>query len=714
MKREWRIAGVGGIVVLMAALVSVGAHAEQILLKNGQIIEGEIVEYTDEYIRVERDGAPLKVWYTSMGPQTLERVRARVRELEAEKMRESPSEAAVRALLDKAQACLREERYLEALPLLTQAAALKPDSGRIWFLRGNANGQLKRYRDAVADYERALAIRSDRVEVWLNLGLVYEGLKEYARAAEMYSEAIKLSPNDLSPVLSRADAYRMNNDADAAIFDYTTVIKADPKNGYAYARRAQAYYLKGDYHMAWRGIYQAQENGFDVPASLIEKLQREMPDPFREKTSVERYQDSLDWVVTVVKQNKVLFLVAGGFFVFGLILLSVIFVRFGKKDDVEDLESRLLPAEGPRLDAAVLAEAAPVPGPEELAWDYVRPPLVKRIGAFLFDVAVSLGVAWGIDLLAGTQMLLIWFGILFFVRDLWRGHSLGKYLAGTVVVNEFGRRGRFWENLIRNFFIALVMWIAFLIVNDQWVLRYVHENIGIVFLLTGLGVEAVVFLLRQDRCRLGDLLANTMVHDQRPGERGGVMMAIGILLVGLASFSVYWGYAQGGIELTLAPRYESLEMGISFDLPRGWEIREESSGIVLEHWKQAHDPAGPQAGVIMSRDETMSLYSIEQGYEIFKQYVGSLGLAVVDERDQTIHQGRTVKVMIALNQSTDDAIIVAVFKQFDYGPLYIVQCSTKGAIFRQSVAAVYQQVIRSIRFPAVSSEAAAEGAANAE
>ena len=60
----------------------------------------------------------------------------------------------------------------------------------------------------------------------------------------------------------------------AAVADLTRAIKIGARDGGAHANRAAAYYATGDHERAWADVRRAQQLGYAVPPSLIEKLER--------------------------------------------------------------------------------------------------------------------------------------------------------------------------------------------------------------------------------------------------------------------------------------------------------------------------------------------------------------------------------------------------------------------------------------------------------
>ncbi len=679
------------VIVLMALSLCLcvdDARAVRIVLDGGQIVEGEILEYTDEYVKIERtDTSVLRIRFSSMGPLSAQRLKKHIESLEAQKPvltpKEDPNE-----IFSQAAALAKKGEHLEALRLFNRAVYLEPTSGKFLFFRGNLFFEMGNFQKAVDDYKAALAIRPDKPNIWVKLAETYMQMEMFGNAVAAYDKALDLTPKDLSVILDRANVRWKNADLTGAVYDYTTVLKADKANGYAYGRRAKMYFDQGEYRLAWKDVYSAQEAGFRLPDVFIEKLQQAMPDPFRERTTLEKIQELGDWVVETARQYSTLFAVAAGFVVFGIAMLLISLLRTSqpklrhaaeeadKKEREEQMES-----------VSSLFETG----------DFKQSPLAKRLAALLIDVAVLIGIAYGADRLLGTTMFFVWFGILFLVRDFWKSRSLGKRVVGLVVVNEFGYRGTFWENMVRNFFLAFVSCLAFLISSDQNVLRHVHQNIGPVLVIVFFLLEGICLMARKDRFRIGDIMAATCIHDRHPERKPVLFFLMNIVLVSALAASAYWGYQTGQIELAFKPRYQSEQFEISFNLPPGWDLKEEVGSLVLEKPDKSSVRGLPQATIMLSRDPDMALFSLDQSFEAFQTYLTSMGLKIVHQKDENF-DGRVVKIFISADPQTQDAIVLALWKRFEYGPLYILQCNVKLPQFKDIASAPFLNILQSLRF----------------
>ena len=121
--------------------------------------------------------------------------------------------------------------------------------------------------------------------------------------------------------------------------------------------------------------------------------------------------------------------------------------------------------------------------------------ILPRVGAFIVDYVISfvlgIGIGVGMGLWLGSRgavylgALLGLFGY-FIVLEGWSGQTVGKWLFGVIVVSRDGSPITFRQSLARNLLRAI-----------DGILNY--------------AVGLVVMLVSQDRQRIGDHVAGTLV-----------------------------------------------------------------------------------------------------------------------------------------------------------------------------------------------------------
>lgn len=135
---------------------------------------------------------------------------------------------------------LDQERAAEAVPLLNQAIALKPDYAEAYNNRGSAwaaTGQLDR---AMADISRAVALQSYFPEAYSNRGKTEAALGRIQEAMADYDKAIEQQRDFAIAYYNRATTYASLGRFQEAIEDYSKAIGFRPAYPEAYCNRGGA------------------------------------------------------------------------------------------------------------------------------------------------------------------------------------------------------------------------------------------------------------------------------------------------------------------------------------------------------------------------------------------------------------------------------------------------------------------------------------------
>jgi tetratricopeptide (TPR) repeat protein len=83
----------------------------------------------------------------------------------------------------------------QAITLLKQATAARPENAIMWNNLGAQYLEAKNYREAAPALDKAVQLQPGFAKAHLNLGNAYRGLKEYERAQAEYQKALQLFPN---------------------------------------------------------------------------------------------------------------------------------------------------------------------------------------------------------------------------------------------------------------------------------------------------------------------------------------------------------------------------------------------------------------------------------------------------------------------------------------------------------------------------------------
>jgi tetratricopeptide (TPR) repeat protein len=192
------------ILIFLPAL----ALAETVTLKSGKVIEGPIIEQTDQYIRLD----------TSLGPLYFER--KFIKEITQDKAKETPGpdESLIAALEAGRDGAIEKTKEL-----LEKAGELYPEDGNIKgaleliqeqekgaitkeFVTALFGGSLammkEQYPEARDYFLKALSFKPDDPDISFNLALAYYNLKDYAKGIDCLKKIILINAFD-------ADAYAL-------------------------------------------------------------------------------------------------------------------------------------------------------------------------------------------------------------------------------------------------------------------------------------------------------------------------------------------------------------------------------------------------------------------------------------------------------------------------------------------------------------------------
>ncbi|MBA4313426.1 MAG: hypothetical protein C0417_12455 [Chlorobiaceae bacterium] len=87
-------------------------------------------------------------------------------------------------------------RFEDAIALLTEANKFVSDEFRIYFLLGISNQRIHRAVEAASALERAVQLNEKNVDALSALGLVYDELKRFDDSDSMYERALRLDPKN--------------------------------------------------------------------------------------------------------------------------------------------------------------------------------------------------------------------------------------------------------------------------------------------------------------------------------------------------------------------------------------------------------------------------------------------------------------------------------------------------------------------------------------
>ena len=172
------------LVILVLSLSSL-AYAEVVKLKTGQTIEGEIVERTDEFIKVNFAGVPLTYYLDEIDsidgkPQKPQEIFAdNVRQAEHYRVQGYESYSAG----NRQQAIIHYEKALQ----------IDPNNVDTYISLGTIYGELNQYQQAIASYGKALQMDPTNATAHYDIGIVYNRLGQNQQAMSYLEKAVELS-----------------------------------------------------------------------------------------------------------------------------------------------------------------------------------------------------------------------------------------------------------------------------------------------------------------------------------------------------------------------------------------------------------------------------------------------------------------------------------------------------------------------------------------
>lgn len=194
----------------------------------------------------------------------------------------------------------REERPQDAIGVVQQALAIKPDAGDLYNVLGVCFLGMKRYADAIAAHQRYVQLSPNEPNAHDSLGMSFEQSGSYGEALAEYQTAVLLDPKFEPAIIHVADTYAQQGRYRAAIQQYERYIQlaqSGQAKAIAYGDIACLYRRLHDFPQAgdaaaneihndpgavWNSLLLAvrQQNAVSAE-SLREKLFENSPDPER-------------------------------------------------------------------------------------------------------------------------------------------------------------------------------------------------------------------------------------------------------------------------------------------------------------------------------------------------------------------------------------------------------------------------------------------------
>lgn len=101
-----------------------------------------------------------------------------------------------------------QQRYPEAIALLTETIRHNPAMADAYLLRGKDYYEINQYRDALQSLKTALALQPKNGKIQFYLGATYYQLADYGRAADAYLKQIRIEPQESDNYFQLVQSYQ--------------------------------------------------------------------------------------------------------------------------------------------------------------------------------------------------------------------------------------------------------------------------------------------------------------------------------------------------------------------------------------------------------------------------------------------------------------------------------------------------------------------------
>lgn len=640
--------------LLLFCFIAVDVSAEIVVLESGRVIDGHIIEVSDEYIRMYANNEIIKLRFRNMDIDSAEKYRDyepepfEVPVIERPKLRKPKT---YRDYVKEGLGFASKGKYEEAIKSFDEAIDIRNEISDFYMFRGGAYLELGKLDEAVADYSKAMTRDPNNANIYARRGWVYQTQGKKLKAIEDYSRVMDLDPYNQELLFERYNLYKETEQWWKAKEDIDYIILFDPEFGEPYLDQAFLNYRVGSFYNAWRSVYDASKRGMTVPPDFVASLSKRMVDPFlREKSKP--IVTILEKISIFFNQYKIFLLIALIFAVLGVIVLLIPSKkkkRDALKDAIEEEESILRMV------------------------SFVKAGILRRVCAGMIDLILLSVISWAVQIMTTFDIFAIVLAGLFLLKEGVGGESIGKSLMGLRVIDEHGYHAIFFQGFIRNFMLSFPIIIFYMIFwGDDFRLNMVGR-IALLAVCIWFLIEGVMILFsKKEGRRIGDRMAGTYVHDL---HRSWVRWPFGILVVLLFS-----GFLVGSAVLNVTfhkafvyrlnpMRYYNIERDFSFKIPKGWKMSSEGDGgIVFEHLEN-------EGTMVLVVNQEAKDYALSMCATAFTRSMEDDGMILRTEEKIEISGRQAFKIGL-MEPITDSGVFVAYFKKDDWGELYIFQVTS--------------------------------------
>jgi len=215
MSKMFRLLFVWIVLLVMPSFVL----ADEVTLKSGKTVSGEIVERTEDFIKINSDGVAVTLFAFEIesvreGSGTSKSGEALLPLEESGEALATKELPGVGGGADVIRQLFRDRKYSQIIDFTQKALLKNPNSPQLYISAGMAYYMLGDYKKAVEQLEKGLDLDQSNEKAYSFLGAAYQSLGEKKKAIEAYSRFVELfsSTNPLgAEVFSKMLEYYSKN-----------------------------------------------------------------------------------------------------------------------------------------------------------------------------------------------------------------------------------------------------------------------------------------------------------------------------------------------------------------------------------------------------------------------------------------------------------------------------------------------------------------------
>jgi len=204
MKKDWMI---GVIALILVLALTHFTSAETIVLKSGKEVVAEIIERSDDHIKIDISGVSVPFFLDeieSIDGAKISVVPPRNSKLPQPAISKEVTEKQPHSITDgmsgksyfvRGTQYLNNGQYNQAIDNFQKSIELEPNSSEDYYNLGVAHASLNQLEEAITSFQEALKLDPNHAEASYNLGLTYHILEQPEQALVYYKKAIEINPN---------------------------------------------------------------------------------------------------------------------------------------------------------------------------------------------------------------------------------------------------------------------------------------------------------------------------------------------------------------------------------------------------------------------------------------------------------------------------------------------------------------------------------------